>query len=197
MLTRTRFVSMALLLTATTATSCKADKSRPRLEPADAAPEVEGKKPIASGGAKDAPATADAGAEAPPSEPATEPADPPPAEPEPKPDEADQPGKGEESGKGEEKGADASKPTNLKVLPRSWSLAKVNDYMKKQVGRGLGVKCLHCHKKGDYAADGNEHKTAARSMIGMTDGLNRQFFRGKRTVTCFTCHLGKEKPAEG
>jgi hypothetical protein len=89
----------------------------------------------------------------------------------------------------------ADKPKNLKVLPKTWDTAKVNDYMKKQVSRGLGVKCDVCHVKDDYASDTNKKKLAARKMIALTDGLNRDFFKKKPTVTCFTCHKGKEEPA--
>ena len=87
------------------------------------------------------------------------------------------------------------KPKNLKVLPKAWTVAKVNDYMKKQVSRGTGMKCDACHVKDDFASDANKEKLAARKMIALTDGLNRDFFKKKPTVTCFTCHKGKEKPA--
>jgi len=91
--------------------------------------------------------------------------------------------------------ASDDKPKNLKVLPPGWSKSKVNDYMKKQVSRGLGVKCDACHVKDDFAADSNKKKLAARKMIALTDGINRDFFKKKPTVTCFTCHKGKEEPA--
>ena len=87
------------------------------------------------------------------------------------------------------------KPKNLKVLPRTWTVAKVNDYMKKQVSRGTGMKCEGCHLKDDYASDDNKHKLEARKMIALTDGINRDFFKKKPTVTCFTCHKGKEEVA--
>ena len=93
------------------------------------------------------------------------------------------------------KPASNDKPKNLKALPSSWTTAKVTDYMKKQVSRGLGVKCDACHVKDDYAADTNKKKLAARKMISLTDGINRDFFKKKPTVTCFTCHKGKEAPA--
>lgn len=86
-------------------------------------------------------------------------------------------------------------PKNLKVLPKTWTKAKVNDYMKKTVSRGLGVKCDACHVKGDYASDEVKDKLAARKMIALTDGLNRDFFKKKPTVTCFTCHKGKKEVA--
>ncbi len=92
-------------------------------------------------------------------------------------------------------GKPADKPKNLKVLPSSWTTAKVNDYMKTKVAKGLGVKCDACHVKDDYAADTNKKKLAARKMIALTDGINRHFFKKKPTVTCFTCHKGKEAPA--
>lgn len=87
------------------------------------------------------------------------------------------------------------KPKNLKVLPKTWTTAKVNDYMKKQVSRGLGVKCDACHVKGDFASDDNKEKLAARKMIALTDGINRDFFKKKPEVTCFTCHKGKKEVA--
>jgi hypothetical protein len=90
---------------------------------------------------------------------------------------------------------DEKKPTNLKVLPKSWSTAKVNDYMKKQVARGLGVKCEFCHLKDDFASDDNEHKVEARKMISLTDSINKDHFKKKPEVTCFTCHKGKEEVA--
>jgi hypothetical protein len=66
--------------------------------------------------------------------------------------------------------------------------------MKNQVTRGLGVKCGHCHDTRDYAADGNQHKKAARAMMAMTHALNRQYFGGKQMLACFTCHKGRESP---
>ncbi len=92
-------------------------------------------------------------------------------------------------------GGDKDKPKNLKVLPKTWTTAKVTDYMKKQVSRGTGMKCEGCHVKDDFASDDNKHKLAARKMIALTDGINRDFFKKKPEVTCFTCHQGKEHPA--
>jgi len=107
-----------------------------------------------------------------------------------------------DAGAGSPPGADAEaaaggddKPKNLKALPKTWSTDKVTDYMKKQVSRGLGVKCEACHVKGDFASDTNKKKLAARKMIALTDGINRDFFKKKPEVTCFTCHKGKEEPA--
>lgn len=91
---------------------------------------------------------------------------------------------------------DDDKLTNIRVLPKSWSKAKVNAYMKNEVSKGLGVKCDFCHVKGDFAADDNEHKALARQMITLTQNTNKKFFKGKAEVTCVTCHHGKEHPPE-
>lgn len=85
-------------------------------------------------------------------------------------------------------------PKNLKVLPKKWSRAKVEDYMRSQLNRGLGVKCKFCHNTRDFASDENKHKEMARKMMRMTSGLNRQYFKGKEEITCFTCHKGKKEP---
>ena len=60
------------------------------------------------------------------------------------------------------------------MLSKSWTRAQVNDFMKKQVNRGLGVKCDHCHDKNDFASDANEHKVIARKMMQMTRSLDKQ-----------------------
>lgn len=218
MLTRSLVTVFALALAGATATSCKPDKSKPRIGEADAAPAA-GKTPIATGGSQPSAGEGrDGGAAQPgeagkdePAEPGKEAAEPGKGEPgsdptapgkdEPEPSKGEPGGSKEppsEPGKGQPRepaDGDAKKPTNLKVLPTSLSLAQVNDFMKKEVARGLGVKCTHCHEKGDYAADTNEHKRAARSMIQMTSGLNKTYFSGKRVVSCATCHKGHDEPA--
>ena len=90
--------------------------------------------------------------------------------------------------------ANAGPPTNLKVLPKSWSRKQVTAYMKGGIKRGLGQKCSYCHDVKDYAADGNKHKAIAREMIQMTFEMNKRYFGGKQRVTCYTCHLGKKEP---
>ncbi len=88
---------------------------------------------------------------------------------------------------------DDKPPTNLKVLPKKWTRAQVNDFMKKRVNRGLGVKCDFCHDKTDFASDANEHKVIARNMLKMTTAMDKKFFAGKNKLTCYTCHKGKEE----
>ncbi len=92
-----------------------------------------------------------------------------------------------------EAAAAASGPSNLKVLPAKWSEKKVKASMKKMT-RGLGVKCSHCHVKGDFASDDNKNKKMARSMLAMTRKLDRKYMKGKGLITCYTCHKGKKTP---
>ena len=183
-------VLAALLVSAS---SCKPDRSKPRVGAADAAvatapaPDPAAPTtPTVGGDAGAAPSprgqpAADAGA------PATggdddkaKPATPPPDE---------------EGGKAAA-ADDEDRPENLKVLPKTMTGDQVTEYMSKQVGRGLGVKCGFCHEGGDFAADGNPHKKKARAMIRMTADLNQRFFGGKRGITCFTCHKGHEEPGK-
>ena len=84
-------------------------------------------------------------------------------------------------------------PKNLKVLPKKWSRKQVTDYMKTKFRKGLGVKCKYCHEKDDFASDKNKHKRIARKMMRMTSAMDRKYFKGKKKLTCFTCHQGKKK----
>lgn len=66
----------------------------------------------------------------------------------------------------------------------------------KTFNAALGVKCDHCHVKGDFPSDEKDHKRAARMMIDMVNTLNEKYFsdpKGDR-ATCFMCHRGAEKP---
>jgi photosynthetic reaction center cytochrome c subunit len=64
----------------------------------------------------------------------------------------------------------------------------------QQITVALGVGCNFCHVRGDFASEGNPHKAVARRMLEMTDKINLQFFPGTKTITCYTCHQGEEKP---
>jgi hypothetical protein len=207
MLTRPIVTALVLFAASAAAPSCKADRSKPRLSAIDAEPvSSKGQGTLAKeadvgGNPGQAGAASGTGAEGTRSDPKTEPPAGPKSQPaEPKSQPAGQksqlksaPAEPETEPAGAAKKAER-KPTNLKVLPTSWSLAQVSDYMKKQVARGLGVRCTHCHEKGDFASDRSEHKKAARSMIEMTSALNRDYFPGHYTLSCFTCHKGKSKP---
>lgn len=103
---------------------------------------------------------------------------------------------------------DEEKAKNLKILPKNISH---DDLMKtmKHFNNALGVKCGYCHsrskddpKKMDFAADDKEEKETARSMMKLTNRINKKDFKtGKdekgmqiMTVTCYTCHHGEAEP---
>ena len=69
--------------------------------------------------------------------------------------------------------------------------------------QALGVSCGFCHARGNFAAETNPRKAAARRMLEMTRAVNQQFFPEYQRVdgesqlgriTCFTCHQGSERP---
>lgn len=66
----------------------------------------------------------------------------------------------------------------------------------------LGVKCNHCHVKGDWADDSNPNKDIAREMSRMTRKINQDLLKGiknlkseRPVINCTTCHRGQTKPA--
>jgi hypothetical protein len=98
---------------------------------------------------------------------------------------------------------------NLKVLPKSTTKQQMDSVMKHFTS-ALGVKCNFCHefnqeqKAMDFASDANEHKSIARSMMKMTEKVNKKYFDVKDSdeltttleVTCYTCHNGKAHPGK-
>src|SRR5882724_98017 len=81
----------------------------------------------------------------------------------------------------------------LKGLPES-QLLPVMNFMSAS----LGVRCDFCHlnKDGnwDFASDEKGEKKAAREMITMVLGINKNNFRGNTEVSCYTCHRGRTSP---
>ena len=103
--------------------------------------------------------------------------------------------------------SDDPKYRNLKVLPKNTTKQQMDSVMK-HFTQALGVKCNFCHefnqeqKAMDFASDANEHKSIARSMMRMTEKINKKYFDIKDSdeltttleVTCYTCHNGKGHP---
>ena len=63
----------------------------------------------------------------------------------------------------------------------------------------LGISCADCHtleSGGDWAkyADDSDRKRRTRAMIGMVNVMNKNFFGGRRVLTCYTCHRGSTTP---
>jgi photosynthetic reaction center cytochrome c subunit len=63
----------------------------------------------------------------------------------------------------------------------------------------LGISCGDCHTAesgGDWAkyADDSDRKRRTRGMIAMVNAMNKNFFAGRRLLTCYTCHRGSTTP---
>ena len=76
----------------------------------------------------------------------------------------------------------------------------VNEFMGTMgiFSAALGMSCEDCHAAGDenwsvYATD-SPRKQMARVMITMMATINKQHFRGRQVVTCYTCHRGEKHP---
>ena len=116
-------------------------------------------------------------------------------------------------------GGAPSGPSNLKVLPKSWSNQQIGTLMRTFT-ESLGVQCTHCHQPNpkapppaagrgpqlDYTLDGKPEKDIARKMIQMVTSLNETLKTvGDQAVaekvSCFSCHQGDTgvlaKPAAG
>ena len=95
---------------------------------------------------------------------------------------------------GEGKGAGK----NLKILPRTMSKDDLKNAMK-EMAKAVGKKCDGCHDVEAFDKD-TEKKEIARHMMKMTAAINEQLAKDdfdEVTVTCATCHRGKEKPTDG
>ena len=81
---------------------------------------------------------------------------------------------------------------NIKVLqgmPTS-QLIPVMSFM----ANSLGVTCAYCHNTKAYDSDEKPAKDATRKMIAMQRAMNEQYYGGKLTITCNTCHQGRAIP---
>src|SRR5262249_29859006 len=61
-----------------------------------------------------------------------------------------------------------------------------------------GLNCADCHVSEEdwaaYAKDDRPQKLTARRMVAMVNGINRNYFKGRRVLTCWSCHRGGDKP---
>src|SRR5690349_14791288 len=68
----------------------------------------------------------------------------------------------------------------------------------QEMSAGLGVNCDFCHvskdNQLDFASDEKREKQTARGMIVLTKAANTNSFNGRSTISCYTCHRGKENP---
>jgi len=86
---------------------------------------------------------------------------------------------------------------NIKVLKG----IPVDEFMSTMgfFSASLAENCLYCHvleSAGDWSkfAEDNDHKVTARRMIAMVNTINKNFFNGRREITCYSCHRGGQKP---
>ncbi len=94
---------------------------------------------------------------------------------------------------------------NLKVLPKDITENELFKLMD-DFNMALGVDCGYCHAKDkltkdlDLPSDNKSEKEIARKMITMTMDINKKYFEFNKnidaiqSVTCITCHRGKERP---
>ena len=102
---------------------------------------------------------------------------------------------------------------NCKVIPKNTDDDQMERIMH-QYTRQLGVTCNYCHpytkpeifpRRVDFVTDEDPKKRIARSMMRMTDKLNKKYFNYKNDygpkslqeapVSCTTCHRGISKPS--
>jgi outer membrane lipoprotein-sorting protein len=62
------------------------------------------------------------------------------------------------------------------------------------IAASLGVNCEFCHVQGKFEADDKGAKKTAREMIAMQNMINKNSFRGRTQVTCYSCHRGSQRP---
>jgi hypothetical protein len=95
--------------------------------------------------------------------------------------------------------AQAVPPRDLKFYKKGTSQAKLYKEMRL-VGKGLGVKCNHCHvmtPRRQFAKN-TKRKTSALQQMFLTKNINekiKKFFpKATVQVTCYTCHRAKKHP---
>ena len=79
--------------------------------------------------------------------------------------------------------------TDLKALPTSEFIDNMRYF-----AWALGKDCEFCHVRGHFDSDDKKEKKTARDMIAMMESIDKENFKGKPEVRCFTCHEGHEKP---
>jgi photosynthetic reaction center cytochrome c subunit len=80
---------------------------------------------------------------------------------------------------------------NIKVLtgmPDSQLIPVMNFF-----AASMGRRCDFCHVN-PWESDDKPEKETARAMIKMVLAINKDNFRGNTTVSCYTCHRGRNQP---
>src|SRR6058998_2822962 len=87
--------------------------------------------------------------------------------------------------------------TNVQVL-RGIPVDEFMDTMG-MLAASLSLNCIDCHvaesvDKWERFADETPLKQTARTMVQMVNAINKQNFKGVRSVSCYTCHRGDLRP---
>src|ERR1041385_6571885 len=100
--------------------------------------------------------------------------------------------------------AQQAKPQTAEELFKNVQVLKgipVDEFMDTMgmISAALGLNCLDCHtsdadKSWDRFAADTTMKQTSRRMIQMVNALNKDNFKGVRSVTCYTCHRGDLRP---
>lgn len=62
------------------------------------------------------------------------------------------------------------------------------------VAAALGQRCTFCHVEDAFDKDDKKEKQTARKMMQMVLAINKDDFKGRVTVSCYTCHRGNQDP---
>src|SRR5215468_11204783 len=67
------------------------------------------------------------------------------------------------------------------------------------ISASTGMNCVNCHASDntttwDKFADDTPLKETARKMLLMVNTINKDNFKGVRSVSCYTCHNGIQRP---
>jgi len=91
---------------------------------------------------------------------------------------------------------------NIKLL-KGMPAGRVLRIMNMGWGKGLGVRCAHCHDTKKWDSDDKPQKQITRDMSAMTQTINNEMLpkiknlrSEKPGVNCTTCHRGSIKPAQ-
>ena len=98
--------------------------------------------------------------------------------------------------------ATAQKPQMVEDVFKNVQVLKgipVNEFMDTMgfFAAAIGLNCTGCHVPEaltDWSrfADDVPRKRMARNMIRMVDSINKEKFGGRRMITCWSCHRGKQ-----
>ncbi|MBP7644837.1 MAG: c-type cytochrome [Saprospiraceae bacterium] len=89
---------------------------------------------------------------------------------------------------------------NIKVM-KGVKAGNILPIMMEGFNKSLGVRCSHCHARGNWASDDNPKKQVAREMWEMTGKINKELLTSIKNlesaqpaIACATCHRGKAIP---